>query len=440
MTQWSKPLTKFAACAKDIALTRASPCISARNYNVKAVPILGYKPQLSLPPDRIGLIERPIALHVMHFATNALDDASLFTLDAFGGPAVKSVRAMALAVLARTARKTLPMWTSSVQQLRDARGDHSSLKSLVDGKCWDAFWDSPPIAITLECAARHFASDAVDLLCLPPSSFLRRRRADIERASRAADRALSCSPNLNVQKTFYTEFLKVLYGGELQTRIFAKRLSEAFAPLCNPLPIIDWEPASAMLRAVPIHAAIMVIKTWANSWTTSARFHDGKLTYCCLGCPGELDCIEHYMVCPPLWRTVTDTTDIARAENILERICISCPSRSNLLNLIVASGTYHTIKLQYCDKVLAAQKDGEWQSIFDLALSAAVAVYRAWSTIVPRACRQVGVATSLVPDARSPPEDYCEPECNDMPPGTHHPSCVMYLLARETDGANAPNL
>jgi hypothetical protein len=187
-----------------------------------------------------------------------------------------------------------------------------------------------------------------------------------------------------------------------------------------------------------------------------------------LGCPGEPDCIEHYMVCPPLWRTVTDTTDIARAEDILERNCFSCPSRSNLLNLIVASGTYHTIKLQYCNKVLAAQKDGEWQSIYDLALSAAVAVYRAWSTIVPRACRQVGTADedaspvwlhhgctdemptpagteeltapcSTVASSTMPPGDYCEPECNKFPAGTQNPSCVVYHLLLEA-GANAPSL
>ena len=30
-------------------------------------------------------------------------------------------------------------------------------------------------------------------------------------------------------------------------------------------------------------------------------------------------------------------------------------------------------------------------------------------------------------------EDYCEPECSDMPEGMHHPSCAVYLLELENE-------
>ena len=110
--------------------------------------------------------------------------------------------------------------------------------SRVDGKSWDVFWDSPPMAITLEAAARHFTQEAVDLLGLPPTSFLARHRDEIERASKIAHERLTLTPSLPVQKTYYEELRKGLYG-RIQTTLFERRLSEAFAPVCSPVPVID---------------------------------------------------------------------------------------------------------------------------------------------------------------------------------------------------------
>jgi hypothetical protein len=129
-TQWDKPIIKYRSAAKTIAMTHASAAISVHNYNARAVSTMSYKSQLTIVPDRIRSIERPTVLHVMHFATNSLDDATLFTLPEFGGPKVRSILAMSLAALSRTARKTLPMWDSSVTLLRDSRGDLSGAASI----------------------------------------------------------------------------------------------------------------------------------------------------------------------------------------------------------------------------------------------------------------------------------------------------------------------
>ena len=41
-------------------------------------------------------------------------------------------------------------------------------------------------------------------------------------------------------------------------------------------------------------------------------------------------------------------------------------------------------------------------------------------------------------------EDYCEPECSDLPAGSHHPCCVLHLLNLEAEtlpvNMNAPRL
>ena len=83
--------------AKAIAGTHATPAISIYNYNARAPPTLGYKSQLTIVPDKIRRVERPAVLQAMHFAINSLDDATVFTLPAFGGPKVRSIYAMSLA-------------------------------------------------------------------------------------------------------------------------------------------------------------------------------------------------------------------------------------------------------------------------------------------------------------------------------------------------------
>ena len=380
VAQWDKPLAKYSSRSKGVALTRAPPCVSAYNYNIKAVPVLGYKAQLMLIPDRIGKMERPAALHVLHFATNAMDNDTLFTLDAFGGPHVKSVRAGGLAALARTARKTLPSWRQKAELIRGSSGDHSSLGSTVSGRYWDEFWDSPPIAITLEAAANHFTASAVAPRALPPQAFVMRHRAVIERASRAAERTLLINPKLPIQKIYYDEFAKALHG-TVQTRMFERRLRGAFAASVGPVPVIEWTPAAALLRAAPPHAAVVALRTWTNSWSTTARYHDDKMQHCCLGCSPGLDSLDHYLVCEPLWRITSTATSTSCPDDVLARLCITAPSRDNLLNLVVACGTYHTLKMQYLQEVRHARAANEWEDHIILAKAIATNLACGWSNL-----------------------------------------------------------
>jgi hypothetical protein len=240
-----------------------------------------------------------------------------------------------------------------------------------------AFWDSPLLAITLEAASNHSREEAVALLNLPKNCFLMRRSSAIECASRAAERALLLNTELPVQKTYYNSFRKALYG-ETNTNIFEKRIKVAFSALCNPVPVIDWTPAATFLKAAPSHAAVVVLRTWANSWTTSTRYHDRKTKYCCSGCPAELDDLAHYLVCQRLWHTVTVATQTPCSDDVLEKLCIRSPSRSNLLNLLVASGTYHTFKMQYLERVCEASENQEY--IAELIATIATFLARDWTS------------------------------------------------------------
>ena len=277
---------------------------------------------------------------------------------------------------------------------------------------------------------------AVALLGLPRTSFLVRRRDDIERAARSAHAKLALAPGLPVQKTYYDEFRKALYGRR-QAAIFERRLSGAFASLLSPLPVIDWQPPGTFLSFAPMHAAVTVIKTRANSWTMSARYHDDKIVHCVFGCAGAPDDLAHYLACGPLWSTVTAVTRVPFPDDVLERLCIRCPNRGNLRNLLVVSGTYHTMKHQYLEEVRSAGASSNWECVLELASSIATSLGRDWASIDPMAVGRLlrAVATpapEIVPLVLQSPtacSDYCEPECSDMPNGMHHPFCAVYLLA-----------
>ena len=219
-----------------------------------------------------------------------------------------------------------------------------------------------------------------------------------------------------------------------------------------------------MLKSVTTHAAMTIIKTWSNSWTTSARFHDGKLVHCCFGCLAKDD-IEHYLPCSPLWKIVADATGVASPDDTLGRLCINASNKTSILNLQVASGTYHTMKFQYIEEVRSAAAINEWTPLLEIASEVAMNLARIcgavslapghiiardiWnlardstaseaastggsmmeSTAIESAPAGVTTPRAQTTGAQSTrTEDYCEPECSDMPDGMHHPSCVIFLL------------
>ena len=65
-----------------------------------------------------------------------------------------------------------------------------------------------------------------------------------------------------------------------------------------------------------MHEAMVFVKTIANSWTTSARYHDAKLVCCAFGCSLERDDLAHYVACPRLWSEV----DVASGANDEEEV------------------------------------------------------------------------------------------------------------------------
>ena len=184
-----------------------------------------------------------------------------------------------------------------------------------------------------------------------------------------------------------------------------------------------------------------------------------------MGCAAEPDRLEHYLACETFWGIVSNATGHQAATDVLENLCIVAPSRTNLRNLLVAHGLYHTLKQGYLEKVRTAGASNGWGPLLDLAAEIAGVSADRWPLRPLCGCTGGRISESLHSESRglaSPPEmpavpdycedrgswatagvaalpvpprlrnsaadDYCEPECSEVALGAHHPNCVLFLL------------
>ena len=161
-----------------------------------------------------------------------------------------------------------------------------------------------------------------------------------------ARRELWTNPKQDVQKTFYVQFHRALYYYTPRV-LFERRFRNALAPLLNPLPALDWAPALLLLKRLNVHAALVILKTWVNSWCTSDRYHDGRFSDCIFGCSrdGSSDHLAHYLECPILWTITADAIRRPISADTLVRLCVRSPTKESSLSLLTAFTVYHDIKL-----------------------------------------------------------------------------------------------
>ena len=128
--------------------------------------------------------------------------------------------------------------------------------------------------------------------------------------------------------------------------LISKRLLVHFPELVDDVAIVNLDHAFALLRGLPRHAAMCVLKSWLNGWCTSRRFHEARTLSCLLGCPAP-DTFAHYAACPRLWNVVAARTHEQRAANTIERLGLvpGARQREALANLALAYTSYHELKI-----------------------------------------------------------------------------------------------
>jgi len=102
------------------------------------------------------------------------------------------------------------------------------------------------------------------------------------------------------------------------------------------------------LSVFPTDITIKLIKTWVNSWATSARYRNKEMfTFPCLLCGFAAgDSVEHFLACGCSWDTILNVTGDLPILNIHNRLAI-LPGDTNIYNIrnvVLLFIGYHSIK------------------------------------------------------------------------------------------------
>ena len=151
-------------------------------YNSRTVTVLAYLPQISLPPFELDLAERTAASHVLHLATNAMDEMTLFGIGYVSKVRLQSLKAQSLAALSRAAHVTIKSWPKDCETLSSPATDDIMLGSTPSGRQWPVHWDSPAAAFLLKWAAAGYPSSMVGAINLPGRHFTAKNLEAIQKA------------------------------------------------------------------------------------------------------------------------------------------------------------------------------------------------------------------------------------------------------------------
>ena len=122
-----------------------------------------------------------------------------------------------------------------------------------------------------------------------------------------------------------------------------RRIRDLFAPYDTTIAESEIHKAKSLLRGLRKAEALMVLKTWGNSWSTSFRYHEPTLFTCLFGCPSCPDKLSHYVMCPWLFKIVS----LIRPETSpdpLDRIAMQNVTIESLKVVACTFAGYHALK------------------------------------------------------------------------------------------------
>jgi len=329
--QWDVPIRKFKSRVEAIAASGEPAAVCVRQYLIRAVPILSYLSQLSLPPPNLSQIEIAAINRILHFATNATSFSAIAQINQELGLGIRFLAPTLKASMIRTAWSTLSNFTELLRVLWAACEEcmpavHCSLDRLNPPG-----WDSPPRVCNL--------MKARNLECVSISS-----RSALQQAI-----AKSMSKwSLSIQKSIYVSLVSQL------RQDWIPLLGSRLATLCEGEQIDLHNASCFFFFAIENESnsiKIMALRTLFNSWATSRRYHENVQLSCVFGCgslhpPGRdlSDSLVHYLVCPLLWRILESLLQSPLPSRPSRRLCLTGHFR-DVKCIALAHSLYHGLKL-----------------------------------------------------------------------------------------------
>ena len=248
---------------------------------------------------------------------------------------------MSLAILMRAALITLS-WTSPLEYLKENDAEYFvAHRGAIQVHFQPKNWDSPSIVELLHEAAAGF-----------PSSKRYRDAGKLALAAFYLEKRTSKRFPKGVQTIFYNIFLENLYSDSIP-ELIRKRL-RVLAPEVPTPACYDFDALRETLKAHSEYCVFVVLRTWANGWTTSRRMHESRQLDCIFGCPGQRDDLAHYLRCERLWRGLKTalkatgaTPPLHTNAPVLGKLALAPTTERAILNICIITYAYHNIKHNY---------------------------------------------------------------------------------------------
>ena len=108
---------------------------------------------------------------------------------------------------------------------------------------------------------------------------------------------------------------------------------------------------------------LCVVKSWANSWCTTTRYHEVVRWPCIWGCEGKPDSLSHYLCCHHFWSVIASAARLGVEvfnEDPRVKLCLLNPSPLWANLIAVAHQSYHAIKFSHRDRVQECVDSGSF--------------------------------------------------------------------------------
>ena len=122
----------------------------------------------------------------------------------------------------------------------------------------------------------------------------------------------------------------------------------------------EWAQVSRTLEGQVI---MTVLKTWANAWCTTSRYHEDTLWPCIFGCASAPDSLAQYLSCFRFWSGVLTSCKLSEFHahtDPLIKCCLCRPTPTRAKVIAVASRSYHAIKFVHRGMVQLGVDSGDF--------------------------------------------------------------------------------
>ena len=392
---WRAPTTKWTKRTKEFANNGAQLGTSISMYHRRAQSVLAYPSNFVFLPLEYLRTERHLIGKLLHLPGNAMASSAFFSLGKWHSYYILSSLAYNLASLMRSALVTDRLYLNMFYTLRDNVNklvDQHSLQDItrIRTSLSPANWDSLPMVAILKSASMAFPD-------YPLFARAGRLALQVFRDEQASNpnfrKGIQSKMARTIQGVIFEDTLPLLVDARLP------HLGLLLPDRCVPSRE-RWETMRSTLAHLSCYQAFVIIRTWANAWTTSHRCHELVFLECLCGCKSRcrskndsvssscsstsspsstsyssssaasedselqlrafstlvakenMDTLQHYLRCPILWDTLDSVLHQTRYQyanrpvpaDPYERACLSNPCESNFLNLLVVTNSYHYLK------------------------------------------------------------------------------------------------